>query len=630
MLNLQEKTRDIKHPVLSEEEKKKTVQLNQLFEEAQNLKEKPFRYFENRNLETFIQDCRDRFTSYTKPRDKSWKARVFKPKTRNKVLAVVAQLTASIIKPQFIAQNPDQEVDRHMSEVIDNLYEYSTQLDGFEKKFVLAVLQGCVDGTIHILDEYQNRTRTIKEIIDTNWDTGEIKFKKKKKKDFEGLYSTIVPALEIYPGDIYTFDIQNQPYIFRRRLCSYAEAMGQFQNYKNWEYIRPGVFYDYNDQDNLFIEKEESDTDNNLVDIREYWCKQDDEYHIMINGILMTQSDNPIPYDHKSYPFAKTVFEPFDVEFYWGNSLVNKMKYEQDIVNLLYKMIIDKKFLGLFPPIITDDDRILKSNVIVPGAQIQGNPDRITSMKDFIGDINNSDFNLLSSIEASIDESSINPVSAGQTGTAANTATQDIILQQNAKIMLGLFGTFITFLIEDFAKLRISNIISFYPEIEEMDKITLLDKTLISGKVGNKQLQFEDMPETMTESDIEKRSFELMNESIKDDGKKDITVINKKLFKNMYYYVRTVASPEPKKTETLMRVLAGSEFDRLANNPLINQIENTRDLLRAYNKDESKFLQEPQQEPQQQPKQNEQAVNQIKNMPKAPLNLEKTNISKLV
>ena len=224
----------------SAEESDKLSSLGRLFEEARSQREKSYRFFENRSFESFIQKNKDDFNSYTAPRNKNCKARVFKPLTHNRTIAVIAQTLSSIIKPQFIAQNIDQKVDREMTRVVDDLYEYSTDRERFEKKFVNGIVNGCIEGTIHILDEYRNDIRTVKDITSIDYETGEVKFKESVRKDFEGLSAEVIPNLEMYPGNVYVFDIQEQPYIFRRRLVDYQTAASQYQKYKNWDCVQAG------------------------------------------------------------------------------------------------------------------------------------------------------------------------------------------------------------------------------------------------------------------------------------------------------------------------------------------------------------------------------------------------------
>ena len=69
---------------------------NAKFEDARTQKESPYRFLQDRQHEEFIQDCKDLFTGYVTKRDQSWKARVFKPYTRNKVIQVVAQLVSCL------------------------------------------------------------------------------------------------------------------------------------------------------------------------------------------------------------------------------------------------------------------------------------------------------------------------------------------------------------------------------------------------------------------------------------------------------------------------------------------------------------------------------------------------------
>ena len=575
--------------------------INQKFEDSRSQRELPYRFFENRSFEQFIQSNKDNFNSYTKPRNKDWKARVFKPLTHNRTVAVIAQTLSSIIKPQFIAQNTEQRVDRKMTKVIDDLYEYSTERERFEKKFVKGITNGCIEGTIHILDEYRNDIRTIKEIKSIDHETGRVEYEEKELKEFEGMSAEIIPNLEIYPGNTYVFDIQEQPYMFRRRLVDYETAANQYNKYENWDFVTPGMRYYYDENIDKYVEKENDDIADNLVEVLEYWCKQYDEYHVVIGGVLMTQYDNPIPYDHKMYPIAKTVYEPFDIQFYWGNSISNKLRYEQGVLNTAYRMMIDRDYLSLMPPFLTNDTGILGEDLFVPGRGVSVKTGTEFNVMDhFVKGNGNSQFNMINLLERSMDGSSVNPTTAGQSLQGDQTATEVLNMERNAKTILGLFGIFISFLVEDFARLRVSNILSFYPDLEDVDRITVTNKSLADGSMGDKEIRFDRLEEMTPQVKFEKE-LEVLTEA--GEGR-ELVVLDREDFQNLDVFVKIVANPEPRVSDALVQVEARNKYATYANNQLIDQGENTRQLVRAYGDDESKLLAEqmspmPQQQQQQ-------------------------------
>ena len=67
----------------------------------------------------------------------------------------------------------------------------------------------------------------------------------------------------------------------------------------------------------------------------------------------MTECDNPNPRIDKMLPFAKTIYEPINADgnFFYGKSLVNKLGPDQEVIDVLYQMIIDGTYLNLFKPI---------------------------------------------------------------------------------------------------------------------------------------------------------------------------------------------------------------------------------------------------------------------------------------
>ncbi len=568
-------------------EKDVLVEVQTLFASAVSERDRPQKFLGDRNFEDYINDCKLAFNSYPDSPNVPWGSNAQRPITRDRVLAVIAQMVSSVVEPQFIAQNDAQRVDREMSKVIDDLYTYSTDREMFDKVFVSAVTQGAVEGTIHILDEFRSDEREIKEIEDYDVSTGEVKYKTAKKRDQYGLYAEVIPNLEIYPGDTYKADIQEQPYMFRYRLMNYQSLKNIYSGYDRWDYVKPGTSWEYDRNEDDFVQKEETDEQGDLVGVLEYWNKGEDLYLLVVGGVLMTDPNNPIPYKHKSYPISKTVAEPFDLQFYWGNSIANKVRDEQKLLNRMYRMMHDKNFLSLFPPSLTNSKALIMEDVIVPATTTYlENGETFNVVGEMAGGVTNAQIAMQRELERSISESSVNPVTAGQEMAGSQTATEILTLERNARRMLGLYGIFIMFLIEGFARLRVSNILDFYPDMEDMDMITLHGATLTGGSKGSRRLEFTNL-EGLTDAERLAGSFDLMNEE--GEGE-ELVKVDKQALKNLDVFVKIKAAPEPRVSDALSQAVGREKFALYANLQGIDQQENLRQLVRSQGDDENRLI----------------------------------------
>src|SRR5690606_15277308 len=137
-------------------------------------------------------------------------SRYFKKKTRQQVIATVPQFIDANIRPDFTAVNDKNQLSKAMSNVMEMLYEWSLTREYFDYKQLLALLEVTAVGTCHLMDDICWDMRTVKDIIDVDFETGKIKCEEKDIVDFKGTRCEIVPNEEIYPGDDWTHNIQEQ------------------------------------------------------------------------------------------------------------------------------------------------------------------------------------------------------------------------------------------------------------------------------------------------------------------------------------------------------------------------------------------------------------------------------------
>ena len=555
------------------------------------LKTRTWRQLRGLNIDTFMSRLRDHYNGHVDPladNSSDWRSRIFKRKSRHKVLSVVASFVSSGLGVEISAHDIEQRMDRAMSSATEDIYDWSLDRENFEYTFLKFLLELVITGTAHTMEEIVWKEREVKEIMDIDFETGKIDTKKVTRTIFKGCKSSFVSNSEIFIGDAWQHDIQDQPYVFRRQTTTFESASETLGRYKNWKYVVAG-------SDNFFHgsedgEKNDSDDqDENDVEILYRWNKQEDEYSILCNKILLTDVDNCIPYPHKNYPLVKTVFETFaDGRFYWGDSLVNKNYDEQEMVNKLINLFIDAQMLAKMPPLITTNAEIAGNDIIVPGVQVTMEAeDDFRTIEAATRGINNTDFNLLQSVETGIDLNSIDPLLSGQSPAGDPTATEVRAIVGSAERVKELNEQFVSHALVQMANLRVPNLLWFVTHDDEYRKIVIDKvKTSTSGKTGKRIIKFVDAID-MPNADLVFQASGILD---KEEEPTDFVFIDKESVNDYRFHVRIAVIRKPSRSQATRVSRVVTKYRLYATNPMVDQRENTKMLMEALGDDYDRLL----------------------------------------
>lgn len=525
--------------------------------------------------------------------NQSWRANTVRPITRNKVISIVAHITASILYPSIVAQNDKSEEDKELSLVMSDIVEWVAEQMDYDDLFLKAVIDLCVNPAVVLHQDYAKITRMIKEI------KGEGKWEWKEVVDevFSGFTASIVPNDELYIANAYEPNIQRQDFLIRVKNISFRLAEAKYKDFPNWKYIRPGIRTFFDNENEIFYEQSDDELEGRLVQEAVYYNRSLDLEIPIVNGVLMSNdTERPLQRQDKKYPFAKAYYEMFNTRFYYGMPLVAKIKPDQDVIDTLYNMIIDGTFADIWPAKAIFGAEDVDSSVFVPGTttSFKSSPDKIAIQELGVGKNLTSAMNVLQKAEQSAGESSQDPLQAGQQQGGDRTKYEVIRLEQNAKTVLGLTGKMISGLVKDFGELLVGSIVQYLPiaEIAEVtgDDVQLkfpsifIPKAEVKGKVKNRQIEFmADFPETA--EDQKKLEYQMLADEGWDvktgeDNGKTIAKVNPYMFRRMKYLCKIEPDFVDRTTKFFKKLQI---YDRAVLNPLANQEAIYRDfLLNAY------------------------------------------------
>lgn len=560
------------------------------FQFAWTEQERGRREFNDRTLTQEADANQMAFNSYVPPKsddpDESWRAQTVRPVTRNKLISIAAHVTANVLYPRITAQNSEDDDDQLVGEVMEDLVEWNIENSEYKKSFLTAVISALVDPAVILEVKLTETYREVKEIqADGTW-------KKKKILDeiLSGFQFDVVSVKEILISNIYEPDIQKQRFVIRNRYVDYEEVKVVYGDRANFKYVQPGVRCVFDSGTRAFYDVHDELLKGYLVNETTYYNRYLDLELVYLNGILVSDPEQPMKRKDKLYPFAKGGYEPLNNgKYFYYKSAANKLGSDQQIVDTLYNMILDGTFLSLMPPTALYGSEEVSTNVFVPGS-VTAFRDPTTKLEAFgpRADIR-AGMESIQMVERSMSESSQDNLRGGTSGGGERTAREVVLMEKNAQIALGLFGKMVAFLVEDVGRLMIGDIIQHMTvaQVSEITgeskyrKFTIHDK-MMEGRKVNKKIELVDpakMPEMEGEDDYMEESYKLMGEEGGPESKTKIYKVNPSLIRDYRYKVRVNADDLTPKSKALDKALNLELYDRAIQNPTLDQEAITRDFL---------------------------------------------------
>ncbi len=537
-----------------------------------------------------------------------WRSNAIRPIVRNKCISIAAHATAQLIFPKIFAFNEDSDSQDEAARVMEDLMEWTGEQCEYTKSSLNATISAIVNPASITYTEFGEVYRTVKR---EKGEDGRWVAEKELDEDLSGFKDYPVPCDELYIENIYENDPQKQGWLIWRKVIGYDLASVKHGHYKNWKYVKPGVQIIFNDINQTFYESYDNNMRTESVEEVYYWNKKLDVKLCMVNGVLLSEFDEPNPRMDKLYPFVKFGYENIDEgKFFYYKSLAFKMQSDANIVNTLYPMIVDGTYLNIFQPMINIGSETIGSDVIIPGGVTTlSDPNSKLTPIQVAGNIK-AGMDTLMKVEESVSESSEQPTLQGDQTQSGTTAYEISRMEQNANTVLGLFIKMIAQYVRQYGRLRVGDIIQ-HLTIVDVDKITdepeLVYKAfLVKGKGKNemKKIQFsDDVPEEPVDGKTAlSNSYDVLKEEERTGM--EIYKVNPKLFRELKY--KLVVSPDVlhPRSEDLERAMKLELYDRAIQNPTADQEAVFKDfLLGAYKdiKEPDDYVNKQPQAPQGQP-----------------------------
>ncbi len=583
------------------------------WQKVQEQRQAAYRFFNDRTLIDYINDSVDRFNGYIAPRvdpAADWGAKVFNNITRQKTVAIIAQITAERVKAEFFPQDQNDENDMIAAELIKKLEENSYYKNKDDEQQFYSVLEAAMRGTCIGYEGYKVDKRKIKEIIEYNPDSGEIKFKEKEITDWDDVYGETIPLFDFYPGNIWVRSMQKQPFVIWRTVLDEDVFKAEFEKFPNAKFVVAGQSPLGTTTDDRAKQSADTTTDGTTttfvsdsirdgqVEVIRYFDKWNDIFHVVANGVLLTPLVSPLPWDHKDYPFWKTMFEPFAEDFFYGKSLPDKLRSNQDVLNDLYRMMLDQSFLSVNPPMMSQGIENIRDERLFPGARIQVDDLSQTKVMEIPGPTP-AHFNILQMVENNMKKDSLDDASSGQSGSRTTAFEIGVVKEASQKI-LSLFLRALEWGVRDKTELRVRNILQFYrmPQVKgilgeedelEYRKIVLDNTDLPDNTKGRHVIQLMGQGQEMPDAEQITRAelwYMAKGQNIA------FSYMSTELLKRLHLLIRIIPNSSIKMSESLRRAM---ELDYQKNvmtlyPDMVNREESFRSLNQAFDKVHEKMV----------------------------------------
>lgn len=511
--------------------------------------------------------------------------------SRDKADVFISNMVGQLLYPTVKAMNPQKEISKVLARVGRGLLEWAHLHDGYptedgHAKMVRYVHKEVVEGTVHVMDEVNKEA---------------------------GLVSSQVPNEEIFIPNFWEPNLQLQSHLVRAQLnVTWENAERVFGHLENFKYVSPS------DDFNMVIRPELKQLFSGIVKDRRVqvmWCwkaltneqlkkeissgrlaaktKRAKYFNVIINSIPMFPVDNLSPFKDGLFPISKGIFCMMaKSEYYWGNSLPNKIRYDKKWLDAWKTLLRFKGKLNALPPMVSLNGNFVDEEILLP-AKITAISDELDLRRiEGVADpVNQSDVSLLEMAEREIDRASVAPQVAGQLPTKRMTKGEVLVSDANAKKLLDSFTQQLSFFVQSRSFPILMRLFQFLPR-SEFKKIVVPEQKLSDGTRGNLEILFMKSGKMSREEELRSSEIILQGElkAKKRKNPKEAVFVDPEYIKDCEFYLKSDAASGLEDVDAMKRM----EFSRnsqlyLSRPDLFNAKEVAR-LMVQHNDDPDEIL----------------------------------------
>ena len=473
----------IKRPDYSEKEEVYLRGLRKRMETARNNRDTSHDEFDGMDFLTYYIKNERLANTYVEPKLNKEDSNFQSGTIRTKLFALLSSIVNLDLSGDISALDKNNMKVQILGDAMEDIMLKTSELDNDDEKKLLRQYELLKHGTVFVEEVWDERSKKKKKMEGKFSGKLDVSWKTKIKKAFAKPSRNIVPGINVYLGDISKYNICDQPFIFTVDTMPYSEAELVFGEWDRWENVpKDRAPFDAGNETGTW---QLLDTEKDYVEILRYQNKWDNEFALVINGVLMTPPGLPLPWGYEDYNIAQQNLEPIHSKFAYGKSLVFRIRNKVAILDEFLRLGILKTQKSFVPPKFVLTGRVLSNRAFFPGKINYGvDPRMIMNADDKeVQGVTTAELAMIEEVRGSIDSETTSPTFQGQQSEGNPTATEIVELQRQAKQMLGLTIFSVSMLEWKLEWLRLQNLLAnwFRPEDSIVDELR--------GEVKNKYRQ---------------------------------------------------------------------------------------------------------------------------------------------
>lgn len=536
---------------------------------AKNERDKPRREFNDMDYRNYYDSNLRAANSYIPPKKNPEDTRVVTGTTEEKSVTLISAILNYNLEPNIIAfDNNDMEVDE-LGRTMEDLIKKSREIEDYDVKRMLIIKELLDQGTCFVEEQWVDERKVEKKLKNIDWYNGiqvaNIDWTEKEVRGFQGAQVRLIAGDKVYLGNPNEFEIKKQPYIATIDIMSYEEAKAIYGNWDRFEFVPKKIVRSEPLDNSSYRDWTLEQQQENFVEVIKYQDRFNNEFMIMLNGVMMLPIRFPLSVVSPSgeYSIAKGDLYPNGQFCAYSKSVPAKTKVDQEVLDEMMKLIILKTRKSYKPPLANNTGKVLSRKIFNPGnIENQINPDQIKEIGNNNG-VTPAEFNAFEFIKRIVDEKSVSPGFMGDQTRGKQTATEILELKKQQMMKLGLAIYGVISLERQLSWLRIYNILENWTKVQDkkMNDITgkmenifksiTVDTQLEDTQQGTKIIQFsEDAGEYSPDQIMEEENQ--LSDAMRKPVRK--VYLNPDICKMKYYWFITI-SPTEKDTSDLQRIL---------------------------------------------------------------------------
>ncbi len=462
--------------IYTEEDKQYLSFLQSRLENAKSLKNQPYAELNNKTIYQYHEENEKiANTNHLDPKKNPDDVVVSAGTIEQKLDALLSHINNLNLSPEVFAFDRENNRIAALGTALEDIIHDTEIRDGGdgagdEEKRMLRQRELLKQGTVFVQEEWLKKFEIKKKL--TKKYNGEFKvdadfYTKELVKVFEGPSRTLLYGPNVFLGDITKFYMDEQPYIFVLIRTDYETAKAKYGKFDNWKYVQKGKIMNANDENNTIFDNKWrlTELENDQVEIILYQDKPNDEFQILINGVLLLPIGFPLSAVSPlgMYNVAKQVFRVLNDKFAYGGSFVSSgsVKEISNLIDEMLKLFVLKTRKSFTPAYVNTSGRVIDRKVLSPGRISMGID--ANSLVPIAGNevqgITAGEAAFLEKMQSLIEKSTVSDQFTGQPGKSGTTATEIMEVQRQARLTLGLTVAACTLLEKKLAYLRLYNIL---------------------------------------------------------------------------------------------------------------------------------------------------------------------------